>query len=122
MYEVSLLFLIFISFMYLSTELTTGTGESTAGIIFAIIVLVHSIVDLYRSGNSDEYIPQDGENWHRNNTYSDNGYRYSSGGSSGSYTSRNETTLYTMRDKKDLMDNMTAMKSKDVKVNSVSKK
>ena len=108
--------------MYLSTELTTGTGESTAGIIFAIIVLVHSIVDLYRSGNSDEYIPRDGENWHRNNAYSDNGYRYSSGGSSGSYTPRNETTLYTMRDKKDLMDNMTAMKSKDVKVNSVSKK
>ena len=110
--------------MYLSTELTTGTGGSTAGIVFAIIILVHSIIDLYRSGSTDEYMQRDDNGWYRNNTYNNNGYRHGNGGSSNSstHTAYNDTTIYTMRDKKDLMDNMTAMKSKDVKVNSVSKK
>ena len=124
MYEISLLFLIFISFMYLSTELTTGTGDSTAGIIFAAIILVHSIIDLYRSGNTDEYIQRDDNDWRRNNTYSNNGYRYSNGGqsNSSSHTTYNNTTIYTMTDKKNLMDNMVTMKNKDVKINSISKK
>ena len=110
--------------MYLSTELTTGTGGSTAGIIFAIIILVHSIIDLYRSGSTDEYMQRDDNGWYRNNTYNNNGYRYGNGGSSNSstHTTYNNTTIYTMTDKKNLMDNMTTMKSKDVKINSVSKK
>ena len=109
--------------MYLSVELTTGTGDSSAGVVFAIIVLVLSVIDLYRLGNPDEYSPQGNDKWYgNNNAYSNNGYRYNNGNTSVSRTTRNETTLYTIQDKKALMDNMTAMKSKDVKVNSVSKK